>query len=78
MKHEYSVVYQTVEDGWIMARVPILSDTREAPGQESEAYAFLNDQEQSIGGDVTEALKAYEVTPVPWSQRDQYVQALEG
>jgi predicted RNase H-like HicB family nuclease len=24
MKHEYSVVYQTIEDGWIMARVPEL------------------------------------------------------
>jgi predicted RNase H-like HicB family nuclease len=24
MKHEYSVVYQPVEDGWIMARVPEL------------------------------------------------------
>jgi predicted RNase H-like HicB family nuclease len=24
MKHEYSVVYQVVEDGWIMASVPEL------------------------------------------------------
>lgn len=24
MKHEYSVVYQTIEDGWIMATVPEL------------------------------------------------------
>jgi len=56
----------------------ILNDTREARGPESEAYAFLNDQEQSIGGDVAEALKAYRVTPAPWSQRDQYVDALAG
>lgn len=24
MKHEYTVVYQTIEDGWIMATVPEL------------------------------------------------------
>jgi predicted RNase H-like HicB family nuclease len=24
VKHEYSVVYETVEDGWVMARVPEL------------------------------------------------------
>jgi predicted RNase H-like HicB family nuclease len=24
MKHEYSVVYQTIEDGWVMATVPEL------------------------------------------------------
>ena len=24
MKHEYTVVYQTVEDGWVMATVPEL------------------------------------------------------
>ena len=24
MKHEYSVAYQTIEDGWIMATVPEL------------------------------------------------------
>jgi predicted RNase H-like HicB family nuclease len=22
VKHEYSVIYETVEDGWVMARVP--------------------------------------------------------
>lgn len=53
-----------------------LSDTRGARGQQSEAYAFLNNQERSIGGDVLEALEAYEVKPVFWSQRDQYVQTL--
>lgn len=53
-----------------------LSDTREARGQESEAYAFLNNQEQQIGGDVLEALEAYEVKPIFWSHREQYAQAL--
>ena len=59
-----------------------LSDTRAArtggSDQEAEAYAFLNDQEQAVGGDIIEALKAYRVTPAIWSQRSQYVAGLAG
>lgn len=55
-----------------------LTDTRESRGDESEAYAFLNDQERKVGGDVVEALEAYKVAPVLWSQRERYVQALAG
>jgi hypothetical protein len=56
----------------------ILSDTRAARVGESEpeAYAFLNDQEQTVGGDVIEALNAYRVVPAIWSQRDNYLEAL--
>lgn len=53
-----------------------LSDTREARGQESEAYAFLNDREHEIGGDVLEALEAYDVKPAFWSHREEYIEAL--
>jgi hypothetical protein len=57
-----------------------LSDTREAraagPEQEGEAFAFLNDQDQAVGGDLVEALHAYRVIPAVWSQRDQYIEAL--
>ncbi len=53
-----------------------LGDTREARGEKSEAYAFLNDQKGEIGGDVIEALEAYEVKPTLWSRREEYVQAL--
>ncbi len=57
-----------------------LSDTREARAggstREGEAYAFLNDQDQPIGGDVIEALNAYRVVPAVWSARNQYVSAL--
>ena len=64
----------------ISAYLWILSDTRAARSTgsepETEAYAFLNDQEQSVGGDVLEALSAYRVTPAVWSQREQYVDAL--
>lgn len=55
-----------------------LSDTRAARSTESEpeAYAFLNDQEQPVGGDIIEALRAYQVIPAIWSQRSKYVEAL--
>jgi Domain of unknown function DUF1828/Domain of unknown function DUF1829 len=57
-----------------------LNDTREAraggSAQEGEAFAFLNDQDQAIGGDVIEALHAYRVIPAVWSERSQYVDAL--
>jgi hypothetical protein len=62
----------------IFAYLWTLSDTRaaRAEGMEPEAYAFLNDQEQPVGGDITEALEAYRVIPAPWSHRNDYVDAL--
>jgi hypothetical protein len=64
----------------IFAYLWTLSDTRAArtgdSPQEAEAYAFLNDKEQTVGGDVIEALNAYRVTPAVWSNRSQYVQSL--
>lgn len=64
----------------IFAYLWTLSDTRAArtgdSAQEAEAFAFLNDQERPVGGDVIEALNAYRVTPAVWSHRSQYVQAL--
>jgi hypothetical protein len=58
----------------------MLNDTRAGRTGEStaEAYAFLNDQENPIGGDVFEALHAYGVVPAVWSQRANYVNALVG
>lgn len=62
----------------IFAYLWTLSDTRAARTEESkpEAYAFLNDQEQPVGGDVVEALEAYDVAPAVWSQRESFVPAL--
>jgi hypothetical protein len=54
----------------------VLSDTREARGQKSEAYAFLNDRDRDIGGDVIEALENYDVAAAPWSRREEYVERL--
>lgn len=55
-----------------------LGDTREARGDGSEAYAFLNDREREVGGDVIEALEAYEVKAALWSRREDYAEALAG
>jgi len=53
-----------------------LGDTREARGEETEAYAFLNDQDKEIGGDVVDALQAYEVKAALWSRREEFAEAL--
>lgn len=53
-----------------------LEDTHEIRGEESEAYAFLNDQHKKVAGDVIEALESYKVVPALWSQREKYVEAL--
>ena len=46
-------------------------DTREARPVESRAYAFLNDSEQSVSSEVSDAFQAYDVTPVLWSHRER-------
>ena len=53
-----------------------LTDTTEARNPPAEAYAFLNDRDHKVGGDVFEALEAYKVTAVPWTARDKHIQAL--
>lgn len=45
-------------------------DTREVRPAESVAYALLNDTDRSVSIDVIEALRSYEVDPIPWSKRD--------
>jgi Domain of unknown function DUF1828/Domain of unknown function DUF1829 len=45
-----------------------LSDTRRVRAQGSKAYAVLNDEEP-ISGAVIEALRNYDIRPVPWTQR---------
>jgi hypothetical protein len=49
-------------------------DTKEVRPPESKAFAFLNDQEHEIQPDVMEALKSYDVNPLPWSQRNKVQQ----
>lgn len=55
----------------------VLSDSREARGRDSQAYAFLNDQEHHVGSDVLDALNSYGVIPALWTKKESYVQDLQ-
>jgi hypothetical protein len=49
-------------------------DTRERREQRApaaKAYAILNDEGRDIAGDVLEGFRSYDITPVPWSERDE-------
>ena len=46
-------------------------DTREVRPSESLAYAVLNDSEQAVSGSVLDAMRKYDVRPIPWSARDE-------
>lgn len=55
-----------------MAEVAAFSwiDTKEVRPVDSKAYALLNDSEQPVSAGVIDALRSYDVQPVPWSRRD--------
>ena len=52
------------------------NDTREVRPPESKAYAVLNDIEQAVPGGVLDALRIYQIQPVPWVERAQVVTEL--
>jgi hypothetical protein len=52
------------------------TDTRQTRPPESKAYAMLNDTERAVPGDVVDALRNYQIRPVPWSDRAQVVPEL--
>jgi len=51
-------------------------DTKDVRPPQSRAYAILNDSEQIISSDVIDALRSYEVQPVPWSQKEKVKEEL--
>ena len=51
-------------------------DTKEVRSSESRAYALLNDSEHTLSSPVEEALRNYEVRPVPWSRREHVLEEL--
>lgn len=53
-----------------------LTDTRAARESRAEAYAFLNDEDNVVGGGVLEALHAYDVRPLLWTERSRSVELL--
>ena len=66
----------TPSKGMISAYIFGITDIREARKEKSEAYAFLNDSERQVGGELIEALEAYRVKPALWSNRNQYITEL--
>lgn len=53
---------QAVAFSWI--------DTKEVRPPDAKAYAILNDSDQLISSAVVDALKNYDVMPIPWSNRE--------
>lgn len=51
-------------------------DTKSARPPESQAYAILNDGHGRISKTVLDAVQNYDVTPVPWSERDKVCDVL--
>jgi hypothetical protein len=45
-------------------------DTKDVRPRDSRAYALLNDSEQPTSAAVSDALRSYDVTPIPWSNRE--------
>ncbi|MGI6296636.1 MAG: DUF1829 domain-containing protein [Armatimonadota bacterium] len=59
---------QTVSFSWL--------DTREVRPADSRFYVILNDTKQNVQPTDIEALRNYEVVPVPWSARQEVLQEL--
>ncbi len=51
-------------------------DTREARPDDAKAYAFVNDNEKEVLNSFKDALLNYDITPVPWSQRNNFKEEL--
>ena len=47
-------------------------DTKETRPSDSIAFAILNDREKKIANEMVDALRNYHITPIAWSQREQY------
>ena len=54
---------QTMTFAWL--------DTREVRSPDAQAYAILNDSEIPISQSVLDAMRNYEVQPIPWSNRER-------
>lgn len=54
---------QTMTFAWL--------DTRIVRSPDAQAYAILNDSESPISQSVLDAMRSYEVRPIPWSDRER-------
>lgn len=51
-------------------------DTKEVRLEGSKAYAFINDSDRSVSGNILDALGNYDIKPVLWSHREDMKQEL--
>jgi hypothetical protein len=51
-------------------------DTRDVRAPNSQAYAILNDSEREVPPTVMDALRSYDVQPIPWSKRNEVADQL--
>lgn len=59
---------QTMAFSWI--------DTKKARSAGSTAYAILNDVDRPPADEVLLAMRSYEITPIPWSERGAVLEEL--
>lgn len=51
-------------------------DIQRKRGTESNMIAFLNDKDGHVPEEFTQAFRAYDALPVPWSKRTEYLESL--
>jgi hypothetical protein len=51
-------------------------DTKEVRPSDSQAFAILNDRDRHVGDAVQDALRSYDITPIAWSQREEFRERL--
>ncbi|MEK7783944.1 MAG: DUF1829 domain-containing protein, partial [Chloroflexota bacterium] len=54
------------------------NDVRQVRKEDARAFAFLNDEDRNVSTDSMHALEAYEITGIPWSHRNEFVELLVG
>lgn len=53
-------------------------DTNKERAPNAQAYAVLNNQERQVSNELLRALEAYQIQPMTWTNREQYVEVLAG
>lgn len=51
-------------------------DTRDTRSPDSKLFAFLNDETITVSESIQDALRSYELQPIPWSRREEVREAL--
>ena len=51
-------------------------DTKDVRPADATAFAILNDRDRIVTDTVADALKSYDITPIPWSKREEYREKL--